>query len=274
MKFEGKIVEQLGSWAHLFKNYIEGDDLGKIFGFLKSETAKGKEIFPKSTEVFKSFELCPKDSVKAVIFLMDPYPSKKDKTIVANGVPMSCVNTGVLQPSLEIFYQAIETEYCGFNPDIDYRFDNSYLLTQEGVLLLNTALTVEMSKSGSHQDIWHTFTKYFIEEILNKFYRGLPIALCGEKAQRLEKYINPLVHHILKTSHPASISHNGGSEWKTDMFRWIDRIVESNNGKEHAIRWYRTKQEADTANLPEWITKKILYKSVDSENCGMPWELQ
>lgn len=266
MKYEGKILEQLGDWSIWFKSFIEGKGLGKIYSFLKGEVGKKKEVLPISSSVFRSFALCPRDSVKCVVFMMDPYPTKsKEGVIISDGVPMSCKNTGKLQPSLEFWYQKIEEQYGGFNVNMDYRYDCSYLLKEEGVLLLNSSLTVEMQKPGSHSEIWLPFMQYFIEEILNIYYRGLPIVMCGEKAQRLEKFINPLIHRIHKTSHPASVAHSGGSFWSTDMFTFIDKIIEANNGPESRIRWWRNKEESDMP-LPEWITKSSYSKSKINEN--------
>jgi len=272
MVVSDKLRAQFASWLPLMEKFITSPEMDKIFAFLKSESSKGKVVLPESKNVFKSFELCPRDSVRTVIYMMDPYPTKsKDNVIIADGVPLSCKNTGKLQPSLEFWYMKLEQEYKGFDTDMDYRPDCSYLLREEGVLLLNSSLTVELQKSGSHQEIWMEFQKYFIEEILNKFFSGLPIVLCGAQSQRLEKYINPLIHHIHKTSHPASVAHSGGTFWNTDMFKWIDNILQANNGQK--IRWIRNKGES-TEPMPEWVTKSMYQKSQVNEDevlSDLPW---
>lgn len=252
-----KIAPLFSSWAPLFKSFIEGDELNKVFGFLKSETAKNKRVFPDSKLVFKSFVECPREKMKVLIISQDPYnTTTKDGNIIADGIPMSCVLTGKLQPSLSNFYEEAELQCGGFDPDIDYRPDIGYLLREEGVMILNSSLTVEMLKSGSHEAIWSRFMQFFIEEIVNIYYKGLPIVLLGSQAQKLEKYINPMLHYILKVEHMAAAAHQNRRWYSQDMFLWINRILEANSDPESKVRWLRTKGEREKG--PEWVTSKNL----------------
>lgn len=256
MKYEGKIIEQFGSFSPLFKKYIEGDDLGKIFSFLKSETGKGKRIFPDSKNVFRSFAECSRESMKVLILSQDPYnTTTKEGKVVSDGIPMSCALTGKLQPSLQNFYEEMEDQCIGFDVEMDYRADNSYLLREEGVMILNSSLTVEMLKPGSHETIWSNFMRYFLEEIVNVYYKGLPIVLLGSQAQKLEKWINPMLHYILKVEHMAAAAHQNRRWNSMNMFLWVNRILEANNGQQ--VRWYRTRAERDTTDIPEWVTSKM-----------------
>jgi len=269
-----KIAPQFGSWSEMFREFIEGEGLSKIFGFLKLETKKGKIILPESVNVFRSFSECPREKVKCLIIGQDPYNTKtKEGKVIANGIPLSCELTGSLQPSLEQWYMAIEEQYKGFDPDMDFRPDNSYLLVEEGVLLLNSSLTVEYLKPGSHEYIWLPFMQYFIEEIINKYYRGLPIVLLGGQAQKLEKFINPLMHHVLKVEHPAAASHQN-RKWNTNnLFNWVDKIIEANNGPSERIRWYRIKGDDDYDNMPEFVKKDFSNKGTKSgKELGLPFD--
>jgi len=275
MQITDKIKEKFGSWLPMFEPFITTPEFDKIFSFLQHQKSIRRVIVPTSDDVFKSFELCDKDKVKAVVVLMDPYPSiTKDNIVIANGVPMSCANTKALQPTLEIWYQALEDSFFGFSPDFDKRADNSYLLTEEGVLLLNSSLTCERDKPGSHAEVWHPFMKFFFEEILNKYFSGLPIVLCGAQAHKLEKYVSPLLHYVKKIEHPVAASYQNRA-WKyDDCFKFCNGIITANNGEEHAINWCRTKnkgtEEAKCEKQKPLPGTKEPLKSARS--LGLPWD--
>jgi len=268
-----KIRERLGTWTDLFKPFIESSDgeFDRIFKFLKAQSHINRKVVPISENIFKSFELCPRNTIKAIIVLMDPYPSiTKDSIIIADGVPLSCKNIGYPQPSLDVWYTGIEKTYKeGFDFDIDHRLDTSYLLTEEGVLLLNSSLTCEKDKPGSHFNIWLPFMKYFFEDIIGMFYSGLPIVLAGAQAQKLEKYINPLTHYILKIEHP--VASYAKREWDNkNCFNWCNNIIEKNNGKEFIINWKRDKSEAPKIQTPKDAYTKPNLPS--AEALGLPWK--
>jgi uracil-DNA glycosylase len=273
MQVTDKIRQRLGTWTDLFVPFIESPTWDGIFDKLFAINAKGRQIIPKSEDVFKSFELCDRNKLKAVVILMDPYPSlTNDNKMIANGVPLSCAGKDKMQPSLEIWYSGMDESLFGFNPNLDKRLDNSYLLVEEGVLMLNSSLTCEVNKPGSHLDIWTPFMQYFIEEILNKYYSGLPIVLCGAQAQKLEKFISPLLHYIKKIEHPVAASY-ANRAWKHDnMFSWCNQIITSNNGEEFVIKWHREKgvqSEKCEKQKPVPGTKEPLKSA---EELGLPWK--
>jgi uracil-DNA glycosylase len=269
MQITDKIRQQLGTWTDLFVPFIETSAWDKIFTDLKMQVQARRTIVPKSANIFKSFELCDRNKMKAIIVLMDPYPSfTKDGEMIANGIPMDCGNTGKLQPTLELFHQGIEDCYFGFSPDYDKRVDISYLLKEENVLLLNSSLTCERDKPGSHSQLWLPFMKFLIEEILNKYYRGIPIVLCGAQAQKLEKYIQPMLHHILHVEHPVAANYQNRMWRHENMFKWINNILISNNGDAYGIQWHRSKTY--TNELPQWVTENKNLKS--AEDLGLPWK--
>jgi len=269
------IKGQLGNWWPLFLPFIESSKWDEIFTNLKMQSQAHRVIIPKYVDTFKSFELVDKDKVKAIFFLMDPYPTFKNDVMIADGVPMSCKNTGILQPSLQLFYDAIEGDYLGFDPDFDARPDNSYLLKEEHVMLINTSLTVEKDKVGSHAQLWAPFMRFFIEEVLNKNFRGLPIILCGQSAQKLERYFNPMLHYIKKIEHPVAASYQSRLWNHDDVFKWINNLIKMNNGEDQQVRWYRTKSEAAANELPDWVTDSTIKHNDDglpkAQDLGLPW---
>lgn len=170
---------------------------------------------------------------------MSPYHQVKNGVYVADGLMMSCSNTRVLQPSLRLFYECIENEvYNGLNVNKIEDPDLSYLAKQ-GVLLLNSTLTVEMGKPESHNDLWTEFMEFFFEDIINMYERGLPIVFLGKQAQRFSKLPVPFHHYVFETSHPASAAYKDEKWSSGDVFNKINKILEQNNGPEFKIKWLK-----------------------------------
>lgn len=134
---------------------------------------------------------------------------------------MDCSNTpdGRIQPSLEIFYRAIEKSYGsmkGCSPSLKY-------LLEQGVLLLNTELTCKLNKKGSHKGYWDSFQKFFLEYMSSK--TGIVYVLSGEISQSIKGYIQPLGNHIFETEHPAAAARQE-REWNCfDIFKRIDLLT-------------------------------------------------
>src|SRR5436190_16013828 len=105
-----KIEAKLGDWGPKLKPFIESKEFDDIFKFLKEQSRDGKVICPESKDLFRSFEVTPYKDLRAIFLLQDPYPWIKNGKYVADGIPMSCSHTGVLQPSLELFYAGMEDD--------------------------------------------------------------------------------------------------------------------------------------------------------------------
>ena len=220
------------SWHAKMQPFIESEACDNIYKYLKAESQRGKQIAPLSSNVYRCFMETPLDEVKVVMLGMCPYHSLKNGEPVADGLLMSCSTTGILQPSLEQFYGALERElYNGLNLKYNKMADLSYLAHQ-GVLMLNAALTTEMNKAGSHMDIWEPFIKYLFEEIIN--HLGVPIVFLGRDAARYKKYTG-IFTHVFEVSHPASASYKS-VEWDTEgVFAKVNRLLEENNG--FSVQW-------------------------------------
>lgn len=268
MEITDKIREQFGSWLVAFTPFIQSSEMDNIYKFLKGEASKDKVIIPKSADTYKSLQLCDKSKLKAVVVLMDPYPSMKDGKMISNGIPMDTSNTGVTQSSLSMWYHGIEDNY-GFNAEMDIRNDISYLLTEEHVLLINSAMSVEMSKSGSHAEIWKPFMNHLFK-VLNEEHKGLPIVLCGTAAQRYEKEISPMLHYIKKIEHPVAAIY-ANRKWENGgMFKWVNEIIRQNNGNAEMINWIRYKgaKTPEDAKYPEWVRDNNL---PSAQSLNLPW---
>ena len=228
-----KLIERLkpSGWATRLRGFIQSSDFDKTLDKLHKLREDGKRFTPPLKQVFRAFEECPVNKLKVIMIGQDPYPHFG----VADGLAFSCSNTRKPQPSLQKIFEAVDTTlYYGeeppeHNPDLT-RWAN------QGVLLLNTALTCEIDKVGSHSPIWKDFIAYLID-MLNFTDSGLIFILLGKQAQELESIIGPN-HYILKASHPASAAHNGTYIWDcNDVWNETNRLIEGNNGKEFKIKW-------------------------------------
>ena len=157
MNYE-KFEPLLGTWGMYLKPFIESNECDILYTKLKEDAKRGKKICPLSQETYRTFQETPKDDLKVVFVLMDPYPwIKKEKgvpTIVADGIAMSCSHTAHPQPSLELFYDGIIDDlYKKDKEFVPERLNDLKYLCNQGVMMLNTALTVEVNKVGSHTKV-------------------------------------------------------------------------------------------------------------------------
>jgi uracil-DNA glycosylase len=222
------------SWWNKMKPFIETNECNEIYAFLKKESMRGKQIAPLSSNVYRCFKETPLDQVKFVMVGMSPYHTFKDNLPVADGLLMGCSTTGYLQPSLDNFYKALEKEFHrGLNLSYEKTPDVRYLANQ-GVLMLNAALTTEKNKAGSHIDIWEPFIKYLFEEVLNPL--GVPFLFLGKDAAKYKKYTG-IFSHTFVVSHPASAAYKGVDWDSEDVFTKIDTLIYENNG--FSINWLK-----------------------------------
>ena len=159
---------------------------------------KSTEVYPPAKQIFRAFDLCPFDKVKVVIVGQDPYHGKDQ----ANGLSFA-VNDGVtLPPSLKNIFQEIKND-LGITPI------NSGDLTrwaEQGVLLLNSVLTVAAHKPASHAGIgWEDFTDSVIQA-LNEKREHIVYLLWGKYAQEKGEQINKEKNLVLTSAHPSPFS--------------------------------------------------------------------
>ena len=220
-----KLFEKLkpSGWDRVFKSFIFSLDFDDILQKLYNLSQEGKRFTPPLKQVFRAFEECPYNDLKVIMISQDPYPQLG----VADGIAFSCSNTNKLQPSLRYMFKELNgTQYDSFDPDLK-RWSN------QGVLMLNTALTVEVGKIGSHYDIWKPFTAYLLDW-LNSYNTGLIYVYMGKKAEEWSELTNDNNHKFF-VKHPASAAYNG-SQWDSDnLFTKVSRLSNELNGKH--IEW-------------------------------------
>ncbi|MEG3134617.1 uracil-DNA glycosylase [Rouxiella sp. T17] len=171
--------------------------------FVANERAEGKTIYPPQEDVFNAFRSTEFSQVKVVILGQDPYHGPNQ----AHGLSFS-VRPGIpAPPSLVNIYKELTTDIPGF-----VRPNHGYLQSwaDQGVLLLNTVLTVEAGKAHSHAKLgWETFTDKVIEN-LNAHREGVVFMLWGSHAQKKGSIIDTARHHVLKAPHPSPLSAHRG----------------------------------------------------------------
>jgi len=227
-KFSSKFHE---SYHEIMQPFIESEKCDEIYTFLKKESGRGAMLAPQSINTFRVFKELPLQDIKCIFMFQDPYFVFKDAQPIATGVALDCSITKKLQPTLKQFYDGIEEElYGGLSLEWNKeQYDLTYL-TEQGVMMLNASLTVEKNKAGSHKQLWKPFTNYIIDKIVNRY--NIPIVLLGKDAQEYEAEIDSVV---LKASHPASASYNGG-KWNTNgIFTQLNEIIWNN--EEEIVLW-------------------------------------
>lgn len=193
MKF--KIEE---SWRPYLEAEFEKPYMQELLEFLKEEKAKGKEIYPSEEKIFEAFRLTPLNKVKVVILGQDPYHGAGQ----AHGLCFSVQKDVKIPPSLVNIYKELKSD-MGIDPPEHGHLES---WAKQGVLLLNTVLTVEDSKAGSHhQKGWEKFTDKVIE-VLNTKKENLVFILWGTPAQKKASKVDETKHLILKSVHPSPLS--------------------------------------------------------------------
>lgn len=163
------------------------------------ESSKKEIIYPSMDNIFRAFYETKEEDVKVVIIGQDPYHNGS-----AVGLAFSVPSGVTLNPSVVNIKK--EVQNCGY--ETDPKSGNLFSWARQGVLLINTALTVEKGEAESHLKIWSEFTKELIRYITNK-KDDLVFILWGDKAKLYKKYFSK-DHLIVETSHPSPLSATRG----------------------------------------------------------------
>lgn len=190
------------SWLNALSDEFNADYFKDLKKFLVSEIESGKIIYPKGSDIFKAFDYCPLPNVKAVIIGQDPYHGEGQ----ANGLCFSVAKGIKTPPSLVNIYKEISI-------DLGYPIPNHGDLStwaQQGVLMLNSVLTVEANKAASHQKRgWERFTNAAIESV-SQTQDKVVFLLWGKYAQQKAALIDSKKHLILQSAHPSPLSAYNG----------------------------------------------------------------
>jgi uracil-DNA glycosylase len=190
------------SWKAPLLPEFQSDYMAQLKAFLVAEKAAGREIFPQGSLWFRALDLTPLDRVRVVILGQDPYHGPGQ----AHGLCFS-VKPGVRPPpSLVNIYKELQSDLGIARP----RHGFLEHWADQGVLLLNSVLTVEMAKPASHQGKgWERFTDAVIR-LVNAKDEPVVFLLWGAYAQKKAAFVDTSRHLVLKAAHPSPLSaHNG-----------------------------------------------------------------
>lgn len=191
----------LKNWSDLIQEESKKPYFQELQSFLKSERKK-HDVYPAESDVFNAFELTPLDKVKVVILGQDPYHG----TGQAHGLAFSVKKGVKIPPSLVNIFKELESDLGIKAP----AHGNLEQWAKEGVLLLNTVLTVRAGEAGSHHgEGWENFTDRVIE-ILSAEKRNLVFILWGGPSQKKASRVNLNHHHVIISPHPSPLSSYRG----------------------------------------------------------------
>lgn len=207
-------------WHNVLKGFLVSEDFKKILVTLNDMVNNDQRFTPPLKQVFRAFQECPYDQLRVVAVGQDPYPQLG----VADGIAFSCGNTKKPEASLRYILKAVnETVYDG-KRDVKEMDADLTRWANQGVLMLNTALTTEVGKIGKHFDIWQPFIQYLVD-MLSKNDRSLVWVFMGKQAQNLADLVDD--HHIpLICSHPASAAYQKQQLWDcNDVFNKVNEAL-------------------------------------------------
>ena len=223
------IQEYFGDWADVV-------DLKEADRLLKELSASGKLICPQIKNVFKAFHLCSLHNLRCVILGLDPYPTLRNGKPVATGLAFANTSdtpNSLYSPSLKVLKESI----------IDYTIPHRTTIFEpdlekweaQGVLLLNSALSCEVGRVGSHTLLWRPFMTSFLTN-LSKCSTGIVYVLMGNQAQGFESCINHEFNHVIRIRHPSYYAR-AKTRMPSDVWQQVNQILIGQNG--YGIEWYK-----------------------------------
>ena len=193
-------------WKQLLGDYLDSDKFQDTADFVRQQYLSGKTIYPKSENIFRALNLSAPQNVKVVILGQDPYHGPNQAMGLSFSVPAEVKNP----PSLANIFKELEAE-LGQKSAAELKFKGDLTnWAEQGVLLLNSVLSVEAGKPGSHASQgWEDFTDQIISK-LSESQSGLEFMLWGNYAKSKLSLIDGAKHLVLSAPHPSPLSAYSG----------------------------------------------------------------
>lgn len=189
-------------WANHLQSEFKQEYIQNLFSFLQNEIKSGKVIFPETQNYFKALEIVDLKKVKVVILGQDPYHGPGQ----AHGLSFSVPQDVRFPPSLKNIFKELKNDLGIPTPGSG----NLEPWAQQGVLLLNSVLTVEQGKAASHQGKgWEKFTDKVID-LVNQQTDHAVFILWGSYAQKKAAFVDRKKHLVLESVHPSPLSSHRG----------------------------------------------------------------
>jgi len=216
-------------WWQKLSPFLLSDQFTVIGQRLMREKSMGIEVTPKFDDMFRAFKECPYKDLKVVFMGLDPYPSKG----IADGLSFSSKYTPYDEPiSLRYIFDAMEKDaYGGFGIGFNQEYRNTDLTrwANQGVLLINTALSTQIGKTGTHLELWQPFIRNLMIQLAS-FNTGIIYVFFGAVAKQWSVAIPKEQNYIYSVVHPVYSNYQNLKEWDCeDIFSKINKILESNN---------------------------------------------
>lgn len=221
------LEEYFGDWMSI----IDKQELNNVTSRLAMEYRR-KPICPNQPDVFRAFRLCPLHDLKVVMLGQDPYPQKGVATGILFGNRAE-VEEENLSPSLKVVKEA------AINFEVPHNcitFDQTLeSWAKQGILMINSALTVEMNRVGSHVMLWRSFIAKLLKS-LSDHNTAVVYVLFGKQAQTFRPYINEKFNHIFEVEHPAYFARTG-KKMPHELFINVSNTVKGIYGI--PLTWYQ-----------------------------------
>ncbi|MDD3048816.1 MAG: uracil-DNA glycosylase [Bacilli bacterium] len=211
-------------WDDILSSEYQKDYFKKLVVFVKEEY-KNKIIYPKANDIFNALKYTNYKDIKVVILGQDPYHGEGE----AQGLAFSVKEDIKLPPSLKNIFKELKTDL-----NIERNKGSLEDWTKQGILLLNTVLTVEKDKPNSHKNKgWEIFTDKIIE-LINEKDTPVVFILWGNNAKTKKHLITNNKHLILESSHPSPFSYTYGFQNSKPFSKTNDFLIKNNQNK---INW-------------------------------------
>lgn len=225
VKFEKLAYNFDESWHSALKNYIESEDCYKVLSFLTKENKEGKQVLPSKQYLWRCFQETKLNEMHTVWLALSPYPQLN----TGDGLCFSNSLTSSESPSLRIILDACED-------DLGYKGERNRDLKRwanQGVLMLNCALSCQVGLPESHLKIWENFIKFLYSDVFND--KKLNFVYFGAKSREFQVYENKELHKSLAVEHPSYSARQERPMIHKNLFSWVNTQLK-NCGKSE-IKW-------------------------------------
>lgn len=191
--------KDFGDWFEILKPVLQSELMETTMRKVEEEyyTNVNKQVLPAYQHIFRAFRETPASKFRCLILGQDPYPTPGDATGVAFAAPETALR---MPKSLKNLVEELERQEDTMNPDFDITLEH---WTRQGVLLLNSSLTVIERKAGAHKEIWKPLMTSMIDHIIAAFPYHPVITFGNQAREMLSPYAKGLIYH-LHSPHPAA----------------------------------------------------------------------
>jgi uracil-DNA glycosylase len=231
-QIQTKMIQKLNaSGWNMLEPFIRSAGMKNILSALVQDSEQGHKMTPPLKDILRPFELCSYTNLRVVMIGLDPYIQEG----AADGLMFSCGKTAKHSKTLKhILNEVNRTVYPHLT---DYEMDNDPNLArwaQQGVLLLNSALTTRVGQTAAHAEIWYPFIENFIRQLTHN-KNGVMYCFVGKRARQLEQLIDTTINPVIKLEHPL-ITIAKGEKWDCkNLFNRVNQHIYDFDGSE--IQW-------------------------------------